>query len=339
MSRASRRSSRSRRWRCASRRCCRCACAASIPRHEGEVARIAQVHRRRQTRRSHAGFGPRHRRPRHRADARARASAIRSRCWCPPPTRTARRNRACANSRWPACSTRPCRITTAQLLIAALDDVRALLPNPDARMSLHVNFTDALGAPSENSAALAKTLPAGRRDPRLDPGSRQLFPRHPHREDHGGDDPHADRRGGGVLPRGHAGDGGDRQAHRHRHPAHARHFAAPGHGDLPDPGQRHRLVRRGARRAARLAGWATTPARWPRSSSGCSASSSSTPTCTSSRAFRRSCAASRSRWIAGIAMLHHARSPLSTRRSARRACRRPTRCGTSSMARTYPTNG
>src|SRR5690349_11769108 len=48
----------------------------------------------------------------------------------------------------------------AQLLIAALDDVRALLPNADARMSLHVNFNDALTA-SENSAALAKTLPAG----------------------------------------------------------------------------------------------------------------------------------------------------------------------------------
>ena len=31
------------------------------------------------------------------------------------------------------------------LLIAALDDVRALLPNPDARMSLHVNFTRAAG--------------------------------------------------------------------------------------------------------------------------------------------------------------------------------------------------
>jgi lipoprotein-releasing system permease protein len=48
----------------------------------------------------------------------------------------------------------------SELLIAALDDVRALLPNPDARMSLHVNFNDALTA-SENSAALARTLPAG----------------------------------------------------------------------------------------------------------------------------------------------------------------------------------
>ena len=46
------------------------------------------------------------------------------------------------------------------LLIAALDDVRALLPNPDARMSLHVNFVDALGAP-QYSAALGKLLPAG----------------------------------------------------------------------------------------------------------------------------------------------------------------------------------
>jgi lipoprotein-releasing system permease protein len=48
----------------------------------------------------------------------------------------------------------------SELIIAAIDDVRALLPNPDARMSLHVNFRDALTA-SENSAALAKMLPAG----------------------------------------------------------------------------------------------------------------------------------------------------------------------------------
>ncbi|MEJ0084348.1 MAG: lipoprotein-releasing ABC transporter permease subunit [Pseudomonadota bacterium] len=46
------------------------------------------------------------------------------------------------------------------LLIAALEDVRALLPDPDARMSLHVNFTDALAAP-QFAAALAKQLPAG----------------------------------------------------------------------------------------------------------------------------------------------------------------------------------
>jgi len=48
----------------------------------------------------------------------------------------------------------------AQLLFAAIDDVRALLPNPDTRMSLHVNFSDALRA-TEFSAALAGTLPAG----------------------------------------------------------------------------------------------------------------------------------------------------------------------------------
>jgi len=48
----------------------------------------------------------------------------------------------------------------SELLIAAIDDVRALLPNPDARMSLHVNFRDALTS-SEDSAALARSLPAG----------------------------------------------------------------------------------------------------------------------------------------------------------------------------------
>jgi lipoprotein-releasing system permease protein len=46
------------------------------------------------------------------------------------------------------------------LLITSLDDVRSLLPNPEARMSLHVNFENALGAPAA-AAALAKTLPGG----------------------------------------------------------------------------------------------------------------------------------------------------------------------------------
>jgi lipoprotein-releasing system permease protein len=46
------------------------------------------------------------------------------------------------------------------LIIAALDDVRALLPDPDTRMSLHVNFTTALEA-ARDSAALARHLPAG----------------------------------------------------------------------------------------------------------------------------------------------------------------------------------
>jgi lipoprotein-releasing system permease protein len=46
------------------------------------------------------------------------------------------------------------------LLIAALEDVRALLPDPDARMSLHVNFTDPMEAP-RRSAELSGLLPAG----------------------------------------------------------------------------------------------------------------------------------------------------------------------------------
>jgi lipoprotein-releasing system permease protein len=44
------------------------------------------------------------------------------------------------------------------LLIATLDDVRALLPQPDARMSLQVNFTEPLGAP-QYATALAGLLP------------------------------------------------------------------------------------------------------------------------------------------------------------------------------------
>ncbi len=46
------------------------------------------------------------------------------------------------------------------LLVAALADVRALFPNPDARLSLNVNFDDAMQAP-EYSAALAARLPPG----------------------------------------------------------------------------------------------------------------------------------------------------------------------------------
>jgi lipoprotein-releasing system permease protein len=46
------------------------------------------------------------------------------------------------------------------LLITTLDDLRALLPNPDARLSLQVSFTEAMGAP-EYSSALARLLPAG----------------------------------------------------------------------------------------------------------------------------------------------------------------------------------
>jgi lipoprotein-releasing system permease protein len=46
------------------------------------------------------------------------------------------------------------------LLVAALADVRALLPNPDARLSLNVNFDDAMLAP-DYSAVLAASLPPG----------------------------------------------------------------------------------------------------------------------------------------------------------------------------------
>ena len=48
----------------------------------------------------------------------------------------------------------------ASLLIAPLEDVRGLLAEPDARMALHVNFKEALGAP-RYAATLARQLPAG----------------------------------------------------------------------------------------------------------------------------------------------------------------------------------
>ena len=56
----------------------------------------------------------------------------------------------------------PCQDYDSELLIADIDDVRALLPNPDARMSLHVNFSDALTA-SENGGA-REDVAGGSRD-------------------------------------------------------------------------------------------------------------------------------------------------------------------------------
>jgi len=46
------------------------------------------------------------------------------------------------------------------LVIAAIEDVRALLPDPDARMSLHVNFRTALDA-ARDASQLALRLPPG----------------------------------------------------------------------------------------------------------------------------------------------------------------------------------
>ncbi len=70
---------------------------------------------------------------------------------------------------------------------------------------------------------------------RLDPGQRQLLPRDPHREDDDVAHPAADRGGRRLQHRGDAGHGGDRQAHRHRHRAHLRGRAAPGHGRSSSP--------------------------------------------------------------------------------------------------------
>jgi lipoprotein-releasing system permease protein len=46
------------------------------------------------------------------------------------------------------------------LLITSLDDVRALLPNPDERLNLYVNFSEALNAPAE-AERLRSQLPPG----------------------------------------------------------------------------------------------------------------------------------------------------------------------------------
>jgi len=68
----------------------------------------------------------------------------------------------------------------ASLLIAALEDVRGLLAEPDARMALHVNFREALER-ARYAATLARQLPAACRS-RLDGRTRELLPRDPHRE-------------------------------------------------------------------------------------------------------------------------------------------------------------
>jgi lipoprotein-releasing system permease protein len=70
------------------------------------------------------------------------------------------------------------------------------------------------------------------RDPRLDAQPREFLPRRADREARDVHHPHADRRGGGVQHRLRAGHGRDRQAGRHRDPAHARRVAVVDHGDL-----------------------------------------------------------------------------------------------------------
>ena len=130
------------------------------PSHEGEVARIAQVHRRRQALRSHAGFGSRHRRARNCADARARSSGDTITVLVPTTDANGVPEPRLREFAVAGVFDAAVQDYDSELLIAALDDVRALLPNPDARMSLHVNFRDALTA-REYSAALAKHV-AGR---------------------------------------------------------------------------------------------------------------------------------------------------------------------------------
>ena len=75
----------------------------------------------------------------------------------------------------------------------------------------------------------ARTPPRGLPGARLDAGERGVLSRDPHRENHDGPDPDADRGRGGVQHRRDAGDGGERQAHRHRHSAHPRHDPARHH--------------------------------------------------------------------------------------------------------------
>ena len=327
---APRRSSSSRRWRCASRTCCRCACAASTRPTKGEVARDRRSPSSKEnsadlTRRLRS----RHRRRRHRADVGARRRRSDDRAGADHRRERRRPNRACASS-----------------LVAGIFD--ADVQDYDSELLIAVHRRRARAAAESGRAHVAarefrrmrswrrmpprcsrRSLPPGRRDPRLDRRSRELFPRDPHREDDGRDHPHADRRGGRVLSGRHARDGGHRQTHRHRDPAHARHLAAPRHGDLPDPGQRHRVVRRRARRRARLLARVLRgrpSARLPRAAvrlrdlqlRGLHGHAYSVRANGRADPVDRRHRHAASRW-----------PPLSTRRSAPRGCRPPTRCGTS----------
>ena len=155
-------SSRSRRSPCASRRCCRCACAASIPAHEGEVARVAEAI----VEGKLADLTPGSDRV---IVGRDIAQMLGLGLGDPitvlvPTTDVERRARTadCASSRVAGVFDAASQDYDGELLVAALDDVRALLPNPDARMSLHVNFDDALRAPDYSRAARANAA-AGRR--------------------------------------------------------------------------------------------------------------------------------------------------------------------------------
>ena len=76
-----------------------------------------------------------------------------------------------------------------------------------------------------------------RRRARLDPHQPQLVLRGAGREAPDVHHPDADRRGRRVQPGLDAGDDGDRQARRHRDPAHARRDAALGDGHLHGPGR------------------------------------------------------------------------------------------------------
>jgi hypothetical protein len=84
------------------------------------------------------------------------------------------------------------------------------------------------GGPVRGAAHRARSggrARSGLRGARLDFRERQLLPGGAHREDHDDAHPFAGGRGRGLQYRRHPGDGGDRQAHRNRDPAH--HGPAP----------------------------------------------------------------------------------------------------------------
>ena len=87
---------------------------------------------------------------------------------------------------------------------------------PGVRLKLHDLFQSRRGGARPGRAARRRPV-----HHRLDAQPRQFLPRGADREERDVHHPAADRRGGRVQHRLHAGDGGHRQAARHRHPAHA----------------------------------------------------------------------------------------------------------------------
>ena len=120
------------------------------------------------------------------------------------------------------------------LALIAMADAQLLYRMDDRVSGVRLKLDDLFQAPRARTAG----DDAGRRwlSVGLDAQPRQLLPRGADREEHDVHHPVADRRRGGVQHRVDAGHGGDRQAGRHRHPAHAGRQPGQHHGGVHGAG-------------------------------------------------------------------------------------------------------